>query len=156
MHRATLLVGVLVLLCGCANRPDSIRASFVSHERFISEDCDSLSLKISASKRELDRVSRMQESKANSDAVGVFLIGIPFSKLSGDHEGEIARLKGEVEAVETAQLKSKCFSSAAREASPVAPSTVQSRLEELKRMYNGGLITFDEYEGKRKKIVEEL
>lgn len=50
----------------------------------------------------------MQDSKANGDAIGVFLFGIPFSKMSGDYEGEIARLKGQVEAIETAQVKNGC------------------------------------------------
>ena len=57
---------------------------------------------------ELDKFSKLQDEKATGDAVGVFLLGIPFSKLSGDHEGDVARLKGEVEAIETAQIKNKC------------------------------------------------
>jgi hypothetical protein len=57
---------------------------------------------------ELEKYSKMQDSKANGDAFGVFLLGIPFSKLSGDHEGDVARLKGEVEAIDTAQIKNKC------------------------------------------------
>ncbi len=59
---------------------------------------------------DLEKYSKMQDSKANGDAFGVFLLGIPFSKLSGDHEGDVARLKGEVEALDTAQIKGKCKS----------------------------------------------
>lgn len=79
-----------------------------------------------------------------------------FSKLSGDHEGEVARLKGEVEAIETARVKSRCFAGAGQQVPQSAATTVQTRLEELKRMYNGGLITFDEYEDKRKNILADL
>jgi len=38
----------------------------------------------------------------------VFLLLVPFSKLTGDHEADVARLKGEVEAIETSQIKKKC------------------------------------------------
>jgi len=50
----------------------------------------------------------MQNSKATGDAWGVFLLAIPFSQLSGDHAADVAKWKGEVEAIETAQVKKKC------------------------------------------------
>ena len=103
-----LPVVAAAILMGCANRPESIRASFVSHERFIDLDCTQLTTKLADTRAELDKYSKMQDSKANGDAFGVFLLGIPFSKLSGDHEGDVARLKGEIEAIETAQIKRKC------------------------------------------------
>jgi hypothetical protein len=98
----------LFVIAGCANRPETIHASFVSYEKFSHLDCASLSLEMNNTKSELDKYCKLQNSKANGDAVGVFLLGIPFSKLSGDYEGEIARLKGQVEAIETAQIKNEC------------------------------------------------
>jgi len=109
MYARTLVtVALATALVACANRPDTIRASYVSHEKFADLDCTQLVGRTTETKLELERVSRMQNDKANGDAVGVFLLGIPFSKLSGDHEGEIARLKGEVEALDTAQIKARC------------------------------------------------
>lgn len=105
--KAAWVVAILMTQ-GCANRPESIAASYVSHERYTDLDCQQLVTKISDTRAELDKVSKMQDSKANGDAWGVFLLGVPFSKLSGDHEGDIARLKGEVQAIETAQIKNKC------------------------------------------------
>jgi hypothetical protein len=156
MMKTILTVTLLALLSGCANRPETIRASYVSHERFVGQDCGALLVKLTDSRRELDRVSRLQNEKANTDAVGVFLLGVPFSKLSGDHEGEVARLKGEVEAVETAQVKSGCFSNPSTQLPQPGLTPVQTRLEEARRMYNSGLITVDEYERLRKRILEEL
>ncbi len=63
---------------------------------------------MSATRLGLDKFSKMQDSMATGDAWGVFLSGVPFSKLSGDHEGDVACLKGEVEAIETAQIKNRC------------------------------------------------
>lgn len=99
---------IAVVATGCANRPESIRASHVSHEKFTSLDCTQLATRMSDTRAELDKYSKMQDSKATGDAWGVFLLGVPFSKLSGDHEGDVARLKGEVEAVDTAQIKTGC------------------------------------------------
>lgn len=57
---------------------------------------------------ELAKVSNLQNSKATGDAWGVFLVGVPVSKLTGDHAADVAKWKGEVEAINTAQIKNKC------------------------------------------------
>lgn len=106
--RFTLCAIAVLTLTACANRPESIRASHVSHEKFTHLDCEALATRMTDTRGELDKLSKMQDDKATGDAIGVFLLGIPFSKLSGDHEGDIARLKGEVEAIDTAQVKNKC------------------------------------------------
>lgn len=104
-----VLTSVVALsIVGCANRPETIRASFVSHEKYTALDCTQLATRMVDTRAELEKFSKMQDGKATGDAVGVFLLGIPFSKLSGDHEGDVARLKGEVEALDTAQIKTGC------------------------------------------------
>lgn len=109
MHRTLYLaVGLAILSTGCANRPDTIRASYVSHEKFAHLDCTQLVTRMGDTRADLDKFSKMQDGKATGDAFGVLLLGVPFSKLSGDHEGDVARLKGEVEAIDTAQVKAKC------------------------------------------------
>jgi hypothetical protein len=107
-YAALCLVAATMSLTACANRPETIRASFVSHEKYADLNCTELSTRMMDTRAELDKFSKMQDSKANGDAVGVFLLGIPFSKLSGDHEADVARLKGQVEAIDTAQVKAKC------------------------------------------------
>lgn len=110
LSKIGFLVASVIVVAGCANRPESIRASHVSHEKYVHLDCPSLTTKMADTRVDLDKFSKLQDSKANADAVGVFLVLIPVSKLSGDHEGDVARLKGEVEAIETAQIKNKCKS----------------------------------------------
>ena len=105
---SALVVVAALSMTACANRPESIHASYVSHEKFMDLECDGLVTKMSDTRAELAKYSKMQDSKATGDAWGVFLLGIPFSKLSGDVEGDVARLKGEVEAIDTAQVKKKC------------------------------------------------
>ena len=108
MRRTTAVVAVFLLVAACANRPESIQASYVSHEEFAHLDCPALDAKMRATRVSLARYSQIQNSKADQDAVGVFLFGVPFSKMSGDVEGEVARLKGEVEAIETASINKQC------------------------------------------------
>ena len=104
----TFAVAAISLLSACANRPESIHASYVSHEKYTQLNCAELASKKGDMRAELDKYSRLQDSKANTDAVGVFFLALPFSKLSGDHEADVARLKGEVEAIDTAQVKNRC------------------------------------------------
>jgi hypothetical protein len=104
-----LIVGALALTTiACANRPESIAASHVAHEKYAGYDCVELATTLSDARETLHQFSEKQDSKANGDAVGVFLLAIPFSKLSGDYEGDVAKWKGEVEAIETAQVIQKC------------------------------------------------
>lgn len=67
-----------------------------------------LSTNMSDARAQLVKFSSMQDSKANMDAATVFFVLIPASKLSGDHAGDVAKYKGEVEAIETAQIKKSC------------------------------------------------
>ena len=97
-----------LLLTACATRPESISASYISHEKYMGQDCTQLSLQQSEARTQLTKFSSMQDTKANLDAATVFFVLIPASKLAGDHAGDVAKYKGEVEAVETALVKTGC------------------------------------------------
>ena len=103
-----MLLAFTSVIAGCATRPESISASYVSHEKYSGKDCTTLSLDMSNARSELAKFSSMQDSKANMDAATVFFVLIPASKLTGDHAGDVAKWKGEVEAVETALVKANC------------------------------------------------
>ena len=93
---------------GCAKRPESISASHISFEKYSNKTCMELNTIMTDARFELSKISEMQNTKANGDAVGVFLVLIPISQMTGDYEGDVAKWKGEVEAIETAQIKNKC------------------------------------------------
>lgn len=182
--RVGIIVGLAVGLSACANRPSSIKPSFVSHERFIALECPAIRDRLVSARHDLARYSVLQEQKANNDAVGVFLLGVPFSKMSGDHEADVARAKGEIEALETAQIKNRCDNNttvaaprmqtapapaaavaaavpaqaapAAATAAVAPTSSAQSQLEALRRLHADGLITQQEYDTKRQKVLDGL
>lgn len=105
---ALIMALTSLLITGCATRPESISASFVSHEKYMGKDCTQLALDMSDARSQLTKFSSMQDTKANVDAATVFFVLIPASKLSGDHAGDVAKYKGEVEAIETALIKTGC------------------------------------------------
>lgn len=104
------LVAVFAVLTtvGCATRPESISASYVSHEKYMGQSCPELTDRMADARSQLAKFSEMQNSKANMDAATVFFVLIPASKLSGDSAADVAKYKGEVEAIETAQVKTGC------------------------------------------------
>ena len=80
----------------------------ISHERYIDGTCVQLATQMSDARAELAKFSELQNSKATGDAWGVFLVLVPVSKLTGDHEADVSKWKGVVEAIETSQIKNKC------------------------------------------------
>ena len=105
---AALALVPALMLASCANRPDSIHAEYVSHDRYTGLSCPDLATRLFEKHVQLQNASQQQNNAANADAVGVFLVLVPVSKLTGDHEAEVAHFKGEIEAIETAQVKNKC------------------------------------------------
>jgi hypothetical protein len=99
---------------GCATRPDNVVASSVSSSRYADRTCKSLS-------RELDEVQdalRVQSAKlndkANQDAVvtgvGVILFWPVLFALGNNAglEGDVARLKGEEQAIRRQMREADC------------------------------------------------
>ena len=77
-------------LAGCATPPDKIAG--VPNSGPCTE----------ADRQRLAVISNQQNKSASGDALGVFLIGVPLASMSGgDHEAEIAILKGRCGAPKT-------------------------------------------------------
>lgn len=111
---AVALTIAATLLPGCATRPDNVVASSVSSSRYADRTCKSLS-------RELDEVQdalRVQSAKlndkANQDAVvtgvGVILFWPVLFALGNNAglEGDVARLKGEEQAIRRQMRDADC------------------------------------------------
>jgi len=110
LKKLAIATAIVAVVTGCATRPESISASYISHEKYMGKDCTNLTLDMVNARSELAKFSTMQDSKANVDAATVFFVLVPVSKLSGDHAADVAKYKGEVEAIETALIKTKCKS----------------------------------------------
>ena len=95
------------LASGCAKRPDAIVPVDIPMAAYSGLNCKGIAQETIAENNKLAALSKSQNSAATGDAVGVFLIGVPMSSVTGgDKEGMIAVSKGKVQALEnTARAK---------------------------------------------------
>lgn len=93
------LVSVLAV-AACAQSPDAI-APVSMAGAFDNVSCDYARAALLAERQTLASLSSAQSSAVAGDAVGVLLIGVPVSSLTGgDKAGSIAASKGKVIALE--------------------------------------------------------
>lgn len=125
MRRAWLAVAAFAL-GACAKNPDAIAPIAMPVNAYFGLTCDQLVTEHQRSSAALAAVSQQQKQAATGDAVGVFLIGVPVSSLSGgDKEGLVAQHKGELVAIEGAMRSQHCTLPAAPPAAP-APGPVRA------------------------------
>lgn len=102
-------LAMVLALSSCAKSPESIQAAYVSDVPFKNWSCSELgeeSLRLSSA---LAVASEQQENARTNDTIGVILIGLPVSSLSGDNIApQIAQLKGEAKAVQSAMRFNNC------------------------------------------------
>lgn len=125
MRRAWLAVAAFAL-AACAKNPDAIAPIAMPVNAYFGLTCDQLVTEHQRSSAALAAVSQQQKQAATGEAVGVFLIGVPVSSLSGgDKEGLVAQHKGELVAIEGAMRSQHCTLPAAPPAAP-APGPVRA------------------------------
>ncbi len=101
------------LLVGCASSPDKIQPAYVSPLEYQSYNCNQIREEMKRVSRHVHEVSGQQQKEADGDAaaLGVGLIlfwPALFFMMGEDQEAELARLKGEYDALEQAAIKKEC------------------------------------------------
>lgn len=97
------------MLSGCAVAPASIQPSYVSEVPYQSYTCTQLGQESQRLDAALATASKQQENARSGDTVGVLLLGLPVSSLSGANIApEIANLKGQQIAVQKSIITKKC------------------------------------------------
>jgi len=96
----TALLAAGLFLSACATRPDAIVPVSMGNA-FAETPCDEAQMMLNAERQTLVNLEQAQRDAAAGDAIGVFLILVPVSSLTGnDREGQIATSKGKVIALE--------------------------------------------------------
>jgi hypothetical protein len=101
-------------LSACASRSDNISAAYVSPMQYSTYNCAQLSAEASRISSRAAQITGAQDSKATGDAVAmtvglvIFWPALFFLKGDGTTAAEVARLKGEMEAIEQASVQKKC------------------------------------------------
>jgi hypothetical protein len=127
-HRLPLgVVGMALALAGCAKQVDDIAPSYVSPLAYDLYTCEQLAAEASRISAKAAEAMGVQQKKAQNDAaaVGIGLIlfwpAIFFVKGNGASEAEVARLKGEMDAIEQVSIQKQCGFQFERPAPPPPP-----------------------------------
>ncbi len=114
MHRSiATLTAAALLLAGCAKKAEEVQPAYVSPLQYQSYDCEQLELEMERIKSRLYEVAQIQDKEHKKDVVATtvgLVIFWPalFLLAGGDKEQELARLKGEYEAIQRAAIAKRC------------------------------------------------
>ena len=94
------IIAAAATLAACAQSPDAIAPASMGNA-YAGVTCNDAAAMLQQEQANLATLSSKQRSAATGDAIGVFLIGVPVSSLTGgDVAGHIATSKGKVMALE--------------------------------------------------------
>jgi hypothetical protein len=104
MNTRVFIAGLALLaLVGCATKPENIAPAYVSHMIYEPYTLEQLGQEETRLQAALSASSDAQRKARSNDTMGVIFLGLPVSSLSGSNQASnIARLKGELEAVQKA------------------------------------------------------
>jgi len=106
---AVIITLALLVISGCAKRPDAIVPVDIPMAAYENLTCEQIATEIVAENQKLSALSQAQNNAATGDAVGVFLIGVPVSSVSGgDKEGDIAVSKGKLQSLQNVSMSKGC------------------------------------------------
>ena len=114
MKKIIAVVLSAAMLTACATAPDKIQGAYVSPMQYSGYDCDQIRSELLRVSSRVREVAGAQKAKADSDAiamgVGLFLFwpALFFLANGSDRQEELARLKGDYDALEQAAIQKKC------------------------------------------------
>lgn len=100
---------LLLPLAACAKTPESIGPAYMSEIPYKPLTCQQLGEEDARVQNALVTASQQQSNARSGDILGVILIGVPVSSMSGDNIApQIANLKGQREAIQRTMLEKGC------------------------------------------------
>ena len=97
-----------VALSACAKPPSKIPAVAVASSEYSDLSCTGLVRELASVSSKLEAAEKSQRNKVATDAATVFLVLIPVSSMAGDYEADVAKYKGEKQAIERSMSKRRC------------------------------------------------
>ncbi len=119
----TVVACAAVTLSACASSPDRIQAAYVSPLQYQHLSCDQIRVEITRISGRVAEVTGQQRRQANNDAVAmgvglvIFWPALFFLAGGNDRRDELARLKGEYDALEVVANEKQCSFAAEMRAS---------------------------------------
>jgi len=104
-----VICAAMLLAAGCAKRPEEIAATSVPVDPYMQMQCPELAQLKTQKDMELANLSKEQKETADQDAAAMAVIHVPVGSMAGnDREHDIARAKGEVQAINSAYQSKSC------------------------------------------------
>ncbi|MBN2739419.1 MAG: hypothetical protein JXR35_00815 [Rhodobacteraceae bacterium] len=98
-----------IAISACAKQPDEIAAIPMESSMYAGQSCSYLGQTKVKLSQDLASLSAEQKSAASGDALGVFLLGLPLSSMSGgDKEAAISVTKGKIDAIDQEMARKHC------------------------------------------------
>ena len=113
MNRVITMAACAAILAGCAQRADEIAPTYVSPIAYQNYSCQQIVEESARVSARAAQAAGVQDSQASSDAVamgvGLVVFWPALFFIGGqDQSAELARLKGEMEALEQASIRKNC------------------------------------------------
>lgn len=109
----SLVLPMTIAVAACAPSSENISAQYVSPLTYQSHNCNQIRMEIQRVSRRVNEVAEVQDDHAGKDsaALGVGLVlfwPALFFMIGEDKKEELARLKGEYEALEQVAIQKEC------------------------------------------------
>lgn len=111
---------VCVPLAACSSSSKDVSTSYVSPTQYAGYSCEQINMeRQSVSRRaaelagQLDNNAQTDKMVVGASALFLFPVGLFFVGGTADQEAEYGRIKGEVQALESAAVQKNCFTQAA-------------------------------------------
>lgn len=133
LEKAALLTAGFVLVTGCASSAEDIAPSYVSPIAYENYSCEQLAFEAQSVSSRAAQAAGVQNKARTSDAVvttvGVVVFWPALFFLDGDGQqaAELARLKGQMEAIEQSSIRKNCGIEFKREPPPKKKSRAGSQ-----------------------------
>ena len=109
MKSASLALAAVIAVAACAKQPDRIPAADIGPNPYTRLSCSALAAQKITLDQKLENLSAAQKNAAAGDTVGVLLLGVPLSSMSGnDKETPISIAKAQLQAVAQVQAAKRC------------------------------------------------
>ena len=113
MKAIPILAAASLTLSACAADPDTVAPAYVSPMAFDAYDCRALRAEAVRLSDRIAQVTGQQEAAAAADATNAVIAAVTFWPAllwigSGDVSPELARLRGEAEALQAAAVRKGC------------------------------------------------
>lgn len=115
MKHVISAIALSLVLTGCASKPDNIAAASVSTLQYQGYNCEQVALELDRVERKVNELYYRLDKKAGNDSaqmgIGLVLFWPTLFFLEGGDgpdAAEYARLKGELDALETVSIHKQC------------------------------------------------